>query len=106
MGDIISSRIRDDGKVVFEVAVDYDEAKQLQGHMDKVHLFSENIACHEASMRQRGKNEATKYFLIPRALRGGLKLRSNALCQKIETKSKIIFIYILDKSEAANEYSH
>ena len=31
MGSIVSSKIRNDGKVVFEVVVDYDEALQLQG---------------------------------------------------------------------------
>jgi len=97
MGDVISSKIRDDGKVIFEVAVDYDEAKQLRGHMDKIHLFSEHTAQHEANMTQRGKNEATKYFLVPRQLREDLRFRTNALCQKIETASKLIFIYCIDK---------
>ncbi len=97
MGDIISSRIRDDGRVIFEVAIDYEEAKQLHGHMDKVHLFSEHSARYEANMTQRGKNEATKYFLVPRQLREDLKFRTNALCQKIDTASKIIFIYCIDK---------
>lgn len=99
MGDIISSKIRDDGKVVFEIVVDYDEAKQLMGHMDKIRIFSENTPAHEARMCQRGRNEATKYFLIPKHLRGNLKLRSNALCHKIDAKSKLLFIYIMDKSE-------
>lgn len=99
MGDIISSRLRDDGKVVFEVVVDYDESKQLQGHMDKIHLFSENLLGYDARMCQRGKNEATKYFLIPRQLRWNLKLKSNASCHKIDTKSKLLFVYVMDKMD-------
>ncbi|MBD3313937.1 hypothetical protein GF345_05840 [Candidatus Woesearchaeota archaeon] len=99
MGNIISSRIRDDRKVVFEVAVDYDEAKQLQGHMDKIHLFSLHNSQLEANLSQRGKNEATKYFLIPRQLRDELKFNGKVQCQRIESASKIMFIYMVDKSE-------
>ena len=97
MGEILSSRTAGDGKVIFEVSVDYDEAVQLQGHMSNVHVFSENIADIRANMAQRGKNEATKYFLIPKNLRKELKFNDEALCQKIETKSKVIFIYVIDK---------
>ena len=99
MGDIISSRLRDDGKVVFEVAVNYDEAKQLKGHMDRIFLFSENNSQLETNLSQRGKNEATKYFLVPRQLRYNLTFNGKVQCQKIETGSKIIFIYTLDKSK-------
>ncbi|HLC46807.1 MAG TPA: hypothetical protein VJI75_03625 [Candidatus Nanoarchaeia archaeon] len=97
MGDIISSRLKDDGKVIFEVILDYEEARQLHGHMDKIHLFSENLPGLEANMCQRGKNEATKYFLIPRQLRDNLRFRSSAKCHKVETRSKVIFIYIMEK---------
>ena len=99
MGNIISSRLRDDGKVVFEVAVDYDEAKQLHGHMDKVFLFSENNAQIESNLSKRGKNEATKYFLVPKQLRHDLAFDGKVQCQKVETSSRIMFIYLIDKSK-------
>ena len=67
MGAILSSRMKDDGKIVFEISVDYEESIQLQGHMDNVHLFSENASDIETNISQRGKNEATKYFLIPKS---------------------------------------
>ena len=97
MGAVLSSRMKDDGKVIFEVAVDYDESTQLKGFMDNVHIFSENVADIKTNISQRGKNEATKYFLIPRELRKGLKFTAETTCQKIETKTKTIFIYVVDK---------
>ena len=98
MGTILSSRMKDDGKIVFEISVDYEESIQLQGHMDNVHLFSENASDIETNISQRGKNEATKYFLIPKDLRKGLKFNSKTHCQKLDTKTKTIFIYVVDKA--------
>lgn len=100
MGSILSSRIKDDGKVVFEVLVEYDEVIQLQGHMDNVHLFSENVINITTNLSQRGKNDATKYFLVPRELRKNLKFSGEVACQRLETKSKIFFVYIIDKLKA------
>jgi len=97
MGCILSSRVKDDGKIVFEVCVDQEEALHLQGHLENIHLFSEKTADKRTNMVQRGKNESTKYFLIPRELRTNLGYRSISKCQRIETKSKIIFVYIMDK---------
>lgn len=97
MGTILSSRMKDDGKVIFEIAVDYDEAVQLGGHMDKVHIFSENMGSIETYVSQRGKNEATKYFLIPKSMRKNIDMNMKIRCQKIETKNSSIFVYISDK---------
>src|SRR3989338_2782773 len=97
MGTILSSRVKDDGKVVFEVSLDYEESLQLKGYLDNVHLFSENVSEVETVISQRGKNEATKYFLIPKELRKGLKFSSKTKCQKIDTKTKTVFIYVVDK---------
>ena len=99
MGEIISQKVRDDGKVVVEVCLDYEEALQLKGHMDKVHIFSEHISDIDTNMSQRGKNEATKYFLIPKQLRKELKFTENITCQKIEGDSRVFFIYSADKKK-------
>ena len=97
MGAILSSRMQEHNKVVFEVVVDYDEVIQLQGRMDNVHIFSEDSTGIKTNISQRGKNEATKYFLIPKELRKDLKMNAKTTCQKIETKTKTIFVYVLDK---------
>jgi hypothetical protein len=99
MGEIISSKVKEDGKIVFEVAVSYEEAKQLGGHLSKIHIFSEDIAQISSNIAQRGKNEATKYFLIPKELRKNMKINNQPVgCQLIETNSKLIFVYVVDKS--------
>lgn len=98
MGRIISTR-KEKGKVVSEVMFDYDEYLQLKGHLENVYLFTDRIAEFKANISQRGKNESTKYFLIPRQLRNGLKFKNQTSCQKIELNDKVIFIYIIDKNK-------
>ncbi|KYK27364.1 hypothetical protein AYK26_03840 [Euryarchaeota archaeon SM23-78] len=97
MGSIISSR-REDAKVVVEAALDYEELVQLRGEIDNVHLFSEKVADLETNISSRGKNEATKYFLIPRHLRKDLSIREPVSCQRINTPDKAIFVYVVNRN--------
>jgi len=97
MGTILGSKLKGEGKIVFEVLMDYEEAVQLQGHMDNIHLFSENITGLQTRISTRGKNAATKYLLIPRELRKDMRFDRDIKCQKIELKDKLIFIYVIDK---------
>jgi hypothetical protein len=96
MGSIISSR-RNDDKIVVEVSVDYKEFLDLQGHFDNVHLFTEEVAVAKTNISQRGKNEATKYFLIPRTMRKGFKFNNSTYCQRMDIPDKTVFIYVVDK---------
>ena len=97
MGRILGSKTTKDGKVVFEIELSYEESLQLKGHINNIHVFSEEVAEIKTNLSQRGKNEATKYFLIPRELRSNLKFNEKVRCQKLETDSKIIFVYVVDK---------
>ena len=97
MGTILSSKLKGEGKVIFEILMDYEEALQIQGHMDNVHIFSENITDLKTKVSTRGKNAATKYLLIPKELRKNIKLDKDIHCQKIELKDKIIFVYVVEK---------
>ncbi|MCP3683460.1 MAG: hypothetical protein GY861_12305 [bacterium] len=97
MGTILSTKLKGTRKVVFEVLMAYEEAVQLQGHMDNVHVFSENITELKTNISTRGKSGATKYFLIPRELRKNIDFDNEINCQKIELKEKIIFIYSVNK---------
>ncbi len=97
MATIISSKKHGNNKVVAEVLADYDEFLQLKGHLNDVYLFTNNVAEIQTNISQRGKNEATKYFLIPRELRQDMKFTEKVKCQKLETESKIIFVYVVDK---------
>jgi hypothetical protein len=98
MGKIISSKRNGEDKIVFQVELEHEEATALKGHIDNIHLITENIAEYETNISTRGKNEATKYFLIPKNLRKNLDLYNPVSCQKINTDEKVIFIYIVDKN--------
>jgi len=96
MATIISSK-KQGNKVISEVLADYDEFLQLKGHLNNIHLITENVAEVQTNISQRGKNEATKYFLIPRQFRKGFKFNNTTSCQKLDLKDKVIFIYVVDK---------
>lgn len=97
MGSILSSKRISNGKVVYEVCLDYDETMQLKGNMEGIYLFSENVADFKTRISGRGRQEATKYFLIPRQLRKNLKINAKVSCQRLETKTKVVFIYTIEK---------
>ena len=98
MAKIISSRKKGD-EVISEVLSGYDEYLQLKGHLDDIYLFTEKVAEVKTNISQRGKNEATKYFLIPRQFRKGFKFNNTTSCQKLDFKNKVVFIYVVDKTK-------
>jgi hypothetical protein len=97
MGMILGTKTLKDKKIIFEVEIDYEESLRLKGHINNIHLFSEDAAEIKTNLSQRGTNEATKYFLIPRELRGELNFNEEVRCQKIETETKTIFIFVVNK---------
>ena len=99
MGTILGTKMTKDDKVIFEVEMDYKDSLKLKGHVKDIHLFSEDAAVIKTNLSQRGTNEATKYFLIPRELRDGLDFNKNVKCQNIETDTKKIFIFAVDKND-------
>ncbi|MBU2637887.1 MAG: hypothetical protein KJ955_02850 [Nanoarchaeota archaeon] len=97
MGSILTTKMAADKKVIVEVLLDYDEYVQLKGQMHNVHLFSEDNVEVKANISQRGRNSATKYFLIPKEMRKGMKFTEEVSCTKIETKGRAIFVYTIRK---------
>ena len=97
MADVLSIKNNKDGKILIELEMDYDESLKLKGAMDKVILFSENSADKVTHLTQRGANEATKYFLIPKELRKNLQVNGNVKCQRLEIGNDLFFIYMLKK---------
>ncbi len=98
MGKILGSRTVKDNKIIFEVEMDYEESLELKGNIKRVHVFSEDAAEIKTNLSQRGTNEATKYFLIPRVLREKLDFNGKVKCQRIETLTKNIFVFVIDKN--------
>ncbi len=97
MGKILGTKITKDNKIIFEVEMDYEESLKLKGHIKNVHVFSEDAAEIKANLSQRGTNEATKYFLIPRELRSNLTFNEEVKCQKIDTDTRTMFIFVVSK---------
>jgi hypothetical protein len=97
MGIILTSK-RENDKVVVETLIETTELLQLKGEIDNIHIFSEKVADVKSNIAKRGRNEATKYFLIPRHLRKDLDVREPVSCQRINTKDKTIFVYVVDHS--------
>ncbi|MFW6230729.1 MAG: hypothetical protein ACOC32_01765 [Nanoarchaeota archaeon] len=100
MGKILASRRKMDNesKIILEVEVDSDEARMLQGNYDDIHVISEKVADFESNIATRGRNSATKYFLIPRRLRDSMNYSNLVNCQRIDTKEKTLFVYVIDKN--------
>ena len=96
MGTIISSK-KDGDNVIMEVLADYEEFLQLKGHLNNIRLITENTAEIQTNISQRGKNQATKYFLIPRQFRKGFKFNNTTSCQRLDVKDKVLFIYVINK---------
>ena len=97
MGEIVSSKVGENGKILFTISLNPDEALQLKGHVNNVYLFSENTSEIKTNIAMRGKNSATKYFLIPKEFRKSMHFPKEVSCQRIDTKTKTIFIYTVDK---------
>lgn len=99
MGRIINAKLSKEEDVVIEVEVDYQEALNLGGNIKNIHLFSEDAAELKTNISQRGANEATKYFLIPKELRKDLEMEGEVKCQKIDLEGKTIFIFVLENKK-------
>jgi hypothetical protein len=97
MAKITGIKTTKDDKVVVEVQMGYEESLKLKGNIKKIHLFSEDAAEIKTNLSKRGTNEATKYFLIPKELRENLTFNENVKCQRLDSDSKIIFVYMVDK---------
>ena len=97
MGAILTSRRHEQtGKVIVEVLLDQTEYRQLAGEIDNVYLFTERAVTIPSKVSMRGRNEATKYFLIPRQLRRKLPIQGGISCQRFDQEGRSIFIYVVD----------
>lgn len=97
MGHIAAVKTMKNGKVVVTLELNEKELVWLQGNMHDMHLFSEANLTYNSKLVQRGKRESSKYFLMPKELRKDLVTNSEVNCNKIETKSKTIYLFSVDK---------
>lgn len=97
MGKIAGLKTVNEEKVLVNLELTSKELAWLKGNLNKMHLFSEKNLDHETRLIKRGKRESTKYFLLPRELRDGVTPSAQVTCNRIETKSKHIFIFAVPK---------
>ena len=77
--------------------MEQQEALHLQGQIDNIHVFSDNISHKRTFVSTRGRKGSTKYLLIPKELRKDIDFEQQINCQKMELPNKTIFIYSIDK---------
>jgi len=97
MGSIIASRRAKNGKVILQVELDYKEALELRGCLENVFLFPEDIATTKSNLSCRGRNDNTKYFLIPKELRKDLKFPKLVKCNRVNFSNRTFFVYVVGK---------
>ena len=97
MGKILNLKSINDEKVQVTLELSQKEVLWLKGNLEKMHLFSENNLDCETRLVQRGKRESTKYFLMPKEFRKGVVPSNSVMCTKIDTKTKHIFIFAVQK---------
>jgi hypothetical protein len=98
MGSIISSKVLLNGNILFKIVLSEEEVRNLKNAMRNIHLFSAELCDVESKVIEKGKAGVTKYFLVPICLRTRKKIYPKTVrCHKVETDTKVFFIYILDK---------
>lgn len=103
MGHIIGTKAMPDKSVICKILMDADEIENLKGHLKNIQIFSEDFCRHESQINTRGNNGVTKYFKIPLNIRSRKKHNGQLSYQRIETPSKIFYIYTLQRDNEQKE---
>jgi hypothetical protein len=103
MGQIISTKNMPDKTVVCKILLDEEEMAALQGHMRNMHVFTSNLCNKDSQINTRGNKGVTKYFKIPLSIRSRKKHSGILKYQKLDTSSKIYYIYTLEKNPENKE---
>ena len=98
MAIIINSERRDD-HIILSLKINMEEAKALKNIVGNVSLIPHESDFTEATVYERGKNGATKYFLIPKSLRKNTRLTKSIQCAKVDADDKVLWVYFMDKLE-------
>jgi hypothetical protein len=98
MGEIISSKVLPNNNFVYKILLDADETLNLKNGFRNVGLFSQELFEKEAKIIERGRKNSVKYFEIPFSLRfRKKKIHEKISYQKLESHSKIFYIYVIKK---------
>lgn len=96
MAIIVGSRqVRD--KVVFKVEADMSESLNLKGNLRNVIMFPLDTCDIDSQIIEKGREGATKHFLLPMSLRKKNKGRPNNISyQAHDMNEKAVFIFSLE----------
>ena len=103
MASLISLKTREDKKVAAEILMDDAEFLQLRGHISDLCVFSMRTVDVDTNLALKGRNSATKYFLVPKVLRKNLSVEGRVTCQKLEGPGAVVFVYVIDKLSPAKK---
>ncbi len=99
MGKIIASKIMLNNNLLFKILLDVEEVVALKNAFRNVYVFSPTLCTNEAKIIERGRKNSSKYFEIPFKLRFRKKKIHDSLSyQKLESNSKVFYIYVINKS--------
>ncbi len=97
MGEILNILNKSDDKVEVTLSMDREYFKKLRGNLDKIHLFSEHVLENESKLVSRGKDDSTKYLLIPKEINAEVFAREDVNYSVIEEDDKYLFIFSVNK---------
>ena len=97
MARIIEIKSLNENKNKVSLELSNEELSWLKGNMEKIHIFSEKNLEFKARLVKRGKRESTKYFLLPKEFRKTVMPSDNVNSTVIETKTKAIYIFEVNK---------
>lgn len=103
MGQIINTKNMPDKSVVCKILLNEDEVANLRGHLKNIHIFSSEHCIHESQVNTRGNKGVTKYFKIPLSIRSRKKNTGVLKYQKLNTPTKVFYIYTLNTKENESE---
>ena len=103
MGRIVKQKLKEND-IVAEIVLTKEEARDLGGEMENITLFTEQKASIPSRISLRGRKEATKYFLIPKALRRSMNTMGSVSCQRLKRQGKDIFVYVVNNDSNRQSY--
>lgn len=96
MASVLGSKTCED-HVIYSLKLNFEEAKELKGSINNIHLIPEELAEIRSTVFERGRKGCTKYLLIPKSLRKGFEAKKEVRCFRLENKDKAILAYIINK---------
>lgn len=96
MAEIISTSVKKDD-VIISLKLTRQEYMELSGHYDDILCLAKAAVVNPAKIYLPGQQSSTKYFLIPKNIRDCLPDDSEVKCQKIDTSTAHIIVYVVQK---------